>query len=130
MDWRHIGELLEVGTAAFDEFKNLCVLNKSNGGMGAFYRSKHASVFVLKKGTAKHINNFGLGEGGRYQTNVWDYPGISSIGSARGDELAMHPTVKPVELIIDALKDCSRRSDIVLDVFGGSKRQIYHPVRL
>ncbi len=120
MDWRHIGEVLEAGTAAFDEFKNLCVWNKSNGGMGAFYRSKHELVFVFKKGSAPHINNFGLGEGGRYRTNVWDYPGISSIGATRSQDLAMHPTVKPVALIADALRDCSRRGDTVLDPFGGS----------
>lgn len=120
MDWRHMGELLEAGLQTFDELKNLCVWNKTNGGMGAFYRSKHELVFVFKKGIAKHVNNFGLGEGGRYRTNVWDYPGISSISSERMDELAMHPTVKPVQLIVDALKDCSNRGDIVLDVFGGS----------
>lgn len=120
MDWRHIGELLEAGINAFDEFKNLCVWNKGNGGMGAFYRSKHELIFVFKKGAAKHVNNFGLGEGGRYRTNVWDYPGISSIGSTRSEELAMHPTVKPVELVADAFRDCSRRGDIVLDIFGGS----------
>lgn len=120
MDWRHMGELLEAGLRTFDELKNLCVWNKSNGGMGAFYRSKHELVFVFKKGIAKHVNNFGLGESGRYRTNVWDYPGISSISSERMDELAMHPTVKPVQLIVDALKDCSNRGDIVLDVFGGS----------
>jgi DNA modification methylase len=120
MDWRHIGEILEAGNAVFDEFKNLCVWNKSNGGMGAFYRSKHELVFVFKKGSAAHINNFGLGETGRYRTNVWDYPGISSIGAARDKELAMHPTVKPVALIADALRDCSRRGEIVVDPFGGS----------
>lgn len=120
MDWRHIGEVLDAGRTAFDQFKNLCVWNKTNGGMGAFYRSKHELVFVFKKGTAPHINNFGLGENGRYRTNVWDYPGISSIGPDRDDELAMHPTVKPVELVADALKDCSRRGDLVLDPFGGS----------
>jgi DNA modification methylase len=120
MDWRHIGEVLEAGAAAFDELKNLCVWNKSNGGMGAFYRSKHELVFVFKKGSAPHVNNFGLGEGGRYRTNVWDYPGISSIGATRSQDLAMHPTVKPVALIADALKDCSRRGDTLLDPFGGS----------
>lgn len=120
MDWRHIGEILEAGTAAFDEFKNLCVWNKSNGGMGTFYRSKHELVFVFKKGSAAHINNFGLGETGRYRTNVWDYPGNSSMGAARDGELAMHPTVKPVALIADALRDCSRRGDTVVDPFGGS----------
>ena len=120
MDWRHIGEVLEAGAAAFDEFKNLCVWNKNNGGMGAFYRSKHELVFVFKKGTASHVNNFGLGDGGRYRTNVWDYPGISGRGGAGAGELAMHPTVKPVELVADALRDCSLRGDIVLDIFAGS----------
>ncbi|MCI5074035.1 DNA methyltransferase [Oricola sp.] len=120
MDWRHMREVLDAGGAVFDELKNLCVWNKTNGGMGSFYRSKHELVFVFKKGKASHINNFGLGDGGRYRTNVWDYPGISSLGASRDEELAMHPTVKPVALIADAIKDCSKRNDIILDVFGGS----------
>ena len=88
--------------------------------MGTFYRSKHELVFVFKVGTAPHTNTFGLGETGRYRTNVWDYAGISSLGANRMDELAMHPTVKPVALVADAIKDCSRRDEIVLDIFGGS----------
>ena len=120
MDWRHMGELLAAGEAAFTELKNLVVWNKTNGGMGAFYRSKHELVFVFKQGTAEHTNSFGLGQTGRYRTNVWDYAGISSIGASRSDELAMHPTVKPVAMIADALRDCSRRGEIVLDAFGGS----------
>ncbi|MEJ8571602.1 DNA methyltransferase [Microbaculum marinum] len=120
MDWRHMRELLDAGHAVFEELKNLCVWNKSNGGMGSFYRSKHELVFVFKKGKAAHINNFGLGETGRPRTNVWDYPGISSLGPQRDEELAMHPTVKPVALVADAIRDCSKRGDIVLDVFGGS----------
>lgn len=120
MDWRHMGELVEAGEASFTELKNLVVWNKTNGGMGAFYRSKHELIFVFKQGTAAHTNSFGLGETGRYRTNVWDYAGISSISAARSDELAMHPTVKPVALIADALRDCSRRGEIVLDGFGGS----------
>ncbi|MFD2053579.1 site-specific DNA-methyltransferase [Mesorhizobium calcicola] len=120
MDWRHMRELLDAGQAAFTELKNLCVWNKSNGGMGSFYRSKHELVFVFKIGTAPHTNSFGLGETGRYRTNVWDYAGISSLGANRMDELAMHPTVKPVALVADAIKDCSRRNEIVLDLFGGS----------
>jgi DNA modification methylase len=120
MDWRHMGELLKAGNEVFDEFKNLCVWNKTNGGMGSFYRSKHELIFVFKKGSAPHINNFGLGETGRYRTNVWDYPGISSLGAARDEELAMHPTVKPVALVADAIRDCSGRGDTVLDIFGGS----------
>jgi DNA modification methylase len=120
MDWRHMGELLDAGHAAFDELKNLIVWNKTNGGMGAFYRSKHELLFVWKKGVSPHINNFGLGDGGRYRTNVWDYPGISSRSATRDEELAMHPTVKPVALVADALRDCSKRGAIVLDAFGGS----------
>lgn len=120
MDWRHMGELLEAGKAVFTELKNLVVWNKTNGGMGAFYRSKHELIFVFKQGDAPHTNSFGLGQTGRYRTNVWDYAGISSIGAGRAEELAMHPTVKPVALIADALRDCSRRGEVVLDGFGGS----------
>jgi DNA modification methylase len=120
MDWRHMGELLNAGRTAFTELKNLVVWNKTNGGMGAFYRSKHELIFVFKQGTAPHTNSFGLGETGRYRTNVWDYAGISSISASRGDELAMHPTVKPVAMIADAIKDCSKRGEIILDGFGGS----------
>ncbi len=120
MDWRHMGEMLAAGQSAFTELKNLVVWNKTNGGMGAFYRSKHELIFVFKQGSAEHTNSFGLGETGRYRTNVWDYAGINSIGANRSDELAMHPTVKPVALIADAIRDCSRRGEIILDAFGGS----------
>lgn len=120
MDWRHMVELLAAGDAAFDELKTLVVWSKSNGGMGAFYRSQHELVFVFKKGKAAHVNTFGLGETGRYRTNVWAYPGVNTFTSRRDDELAMHPTVKPTALVADAIKDVSRRGDIVLDAFGGS----------
>lgn len=120
MDWRHMGELLAAGEAVFSELKNMCVWNKTNGGMGTFYRSKHELVFVFKVGQAPHTNTFGLGDSGRYRTNVWDYPGVSSLGAGRKDALEMHPTVKPTALVADAIRDCTRRSDIVLDAFGGS----------
>jgi DNA modification methylase len=120
MDWRHMGELLAAGQATFSELKNLCVWNKTNGGMGTFYRSKHELVFVFKIGNAPHTNTFGLGDTGRYRTNVWDYAGVNTLRPGRHDELAMHPTVKPVALVADAIKDCSRRGEIVLDPFAGS----------
>ncbi len=120
MDWRHMGELLTAGGACFSELKNLVVWNKTNAGMGTFYRSKHELIFVFKRGRSEHTNTFGLGDTGRYRTNVWDYPGISSLSKDRADELAMHPTVKPVALIADAIKDCSRRGETVLDCFAGS----------
>lgn len=120
MDWRHMRELCEAGEACGFELKNLVVWNKTNGGMGTFYRSKHELIFVFKHGDAPHVNSFGLGDTGRYRTNVWDYPGISSRSASRDEELSMHPTVKPVALVADALRDCSRRGDIVLDPFAGS----------
>jgi DNA modification methylase len=120
MDWRHMGELVAAGQASFSELKNVCIWNKTNGGMGTFYRSKHELIFVFKVGNAPHTNTFGLGDTGRYRTNVWDYPGINTLRGDRIEELAMHPTVKPVALVADAIKDCSRRGEIVLDPFGGS----------
>lgn len=120
MDWRHMGELLSAGKQVFSELKNLCVWNKTNGGMGTFYRSKHELIFVFKVGEGPHVNSFGLGETGRYRTNVWDYAGINTFGGTREEDLAMHPTVKPVALVADAIRDCSRRGAVVLDAFGGS----------
>ena len=120
MDWAHIYELLAVGRSVYSELKNLCVWNKTNGGMGSLYRSKHELVAVFKNGTARHINNVELGANGRYRTNVWDYAGANSFGAERDAALAMHPTVKPVALVEDAILDCSRRGGIVLDAFSGS----------
>ncbi len=120
MDWRHAFELLAACRQASLEYKNLCVWAKDNGGMGAFYRSRHELVFVFKNGTKPHINNFGLGEKGRYRTNVWQYAGVNTLRPGRLEELAMHPTVKPVALVADAIKDCSHRGGIVLDPFAGS----------
>jgi DNA modification methylase len=118
MDWRHIREIINAASL-FYEFKNLCVWNKDNGGMGSLYRSKHELVFVFKNGSAPHINNVELGSHGRYRTNVWDYPGVNSFGGGK-DNLKFHPTVKPVELVKDAILDVTNRGDIVLDSFLGS----------
>ncbi len=120
MDWRHMGELITAGEAVFTELKNVCVWNKSNGGMGTFYRSKHEMIFVFKVGTAPHTNTFGLGDEGRYRTNVWDYAGVNTMKKGRMEELEMHPTVKPVALVADAILDVTRRGALVLDPFGGS----------
>lgn len=119
MDWRHMGELSAAGAEVYTELKNLVVWAKTNGGMGTFYRSRHELIFVYKVGTSKHLNTFGLGETGRYRTNVWDYPGVNSFGSNQED-LALHPTVKPTALVADAIRDVTQRGDIVLDGFGGS----------
>jgi DNA modification methylase len=119
MDWRHMGEVLEAAKDVYAGLKNLCIWNKDNAGMGSLYRSKHELVFVFKNGAAPHVNHVELGAKGRYRTNVWDYPGVNSFGNGHAD-LEMHPTVKPVALIADAIRDCSNRQGIVLDPFGGS----------
>jgi hypothetical protein len=98
----------------------MIVWNKDHGGMGSFYRSKHELVCAWKYGTAPHTNTFELGQHGRYRTSVWDYAGVNTMKSERAEELAMHPTVKPVALVADAIKDVSKRKGVVLDPFGGS----------
>jgi DNA modification methylase len=119
MDWRHVQEVIAAGNAAYSELKNICVWAKNNGGMGSLYRSQHEFVFVFKSGTASHINNVELGKHGRYRTNVWNYAGVNSFGGDRSD-LSLHPTVKPVAMVADAVRDCSHRKGIVLDAFAGS----------
>jgi DNA modification methylase len=120
MDWRHLPEILAAGREAYSEVKNLCVWVKNNSGMGSFLRSRHELVLIFKSGTAPHVNNVMLGAHGRNRDNVWCYPGVNTMRRGRLEELAMHPTVKPVALVADAIMDVSHRGDIVLDCFGGS----------
>jgi DNA modification methylase len=122
MDWRHMNELLVAGRHVYRELKNLCVWAKDNAGMGSLYRSQHELIFVFKNGKGSHRNNVQLGQFGRYRTNVWQYPGVNSFSRStdEGNLLAMHPTVKPVAMVADAIMDCSARGDIVLDGFLGS----------
>lgn len=120
MDFRHMREMLEAGYSAYSELKQLVVWKKHSAGMGTFYRSQHELLFVWKNGTAPHINNFGLGETGRHRSNVWEYRGNAGFHAERGDELALHATVKPWSMVADAIRDCSNRGGIILDPFGGS----------
>ncbi len=120
MDWRHVSELLAAGRTTKLTLKNLCVWVKTNAGMGTFYRSQHELIAVFKVGEGPHINSFELGQHGRRRTNVWTYPGFNTFGPGRDAALAMHPTVKPVALVADAIKDCSKRNGLILDPFLGS----------
>lgn len=120
MDWRHMGEMLSAAEGVFSELKNLCVWAKTNAGMGTFYRSQHELVFAFKSGTAPHINNFGLGETGRHRSNLWTYAGANTFRTGRMEDLEAHPTVKPVDMISDAIMDCSKRGGLVVDAFAGS----------
>jgi DNA modification methylase len=122
MDWRHLDELLAAGAVAYGELKNLCVWIKDNPGMGSLYRSQHELVFVFKQRGGSHRNNVQLGQFGRNRSNVWRHPGANSFArsTAEGNLLALHPTVKPVAMVADAILDCSARGEIVLDAFLGS----------
>lgn len=122
MDWRHLQELTAAATAQQLELKNLCVWDKGCGGMGSLYRSQHELVFVYKAGTTAHTNNVQLGRYGRNRTNVWAFPGVNSFAreTSEGNLLALHPTVKPVALVAEALLDASERREIVFDPFLGS----------
>jgi len=120
MDWRHIQEMQAGAAPYFGQPRQLCVWAKDNAGMGTFYRSQHELVFVFKKGDIPHINNFELGQHGRYRTNVWNYPGVNTFKGSGYKLLALHPTVKPVGMIADAIRDCSHRKGLILDPFAGS----------
>jgi DNA modification methylase len=120
MDWRHMGELLAAGERVYAKLQNVCVWDKGQGGMGALYRSQHELVFLFKHGTAPHLNQVELGRHGRNRTNVWRYPGANRMRPGGNAPLALHPTVKPVAMIAEALLDASSRGGIVLDGFGGS----------
>lgn len=119
MDWRHKGEIVAAGRASFTDFINMCVWVKSSGGMGSLYRSQHELCFIFRNGKVSHTNNVELGRHGRYRTNVWQYAGVNAFGRHKGD-IRMHPTVKPVEMLQDAILDVTRRGEIVLDSFLGS----------
>jgi DNA modification methylase len=120
MDWRHIGELLAVAKGVYGAVLNLVVWAKTNAGQGSFYRSQHELVGVFRVGQAPHLNNVELGRHGRSRSNVWHYAGVNSFRAGRMEELRSHPSSKPVALVADAIKDCTRRGDIVLDTFCGS----------
>jgi DNA modification methylase len=121
-DWRHICELGAAGNQAYGQLLNLCVWTKERGGQGSFYRSQHELFFVFKNGDGPSRNRVQLGKFGRNRTNVWKYPSAATFSKSgeEGNLLALHPTVKPVALVADAILDCSSRGEIVLDSFLGS----------
>jgi DNA modification methylase len=122
IDWRHLWEAMGAARNARCELVNICVWAKHNAGMGSFYRSQHEFVLVLKNGHGLHRNNIQLGRHGRNRSNVWHYRGANDFGRSEGEGnlLALHPTVKPVAMIADAIVDCTTRGNVVLDAFLGS----------
>jgi DNA modification methylase len=112
-------EMQDAGDAVYGELKNLVVWSKTNAGQGSLYRSQHELIFVFKVGDGPHLNNIELGRHGRNRSNVWTYPGGNTFRAGRMADLTAHPTVKPIALVADAIRDCSRRGDVVLDPFMG-----------
>jgi DNA modification methylase len=119
-DWRHVCAVVEAGRQIYGAALNMVVWVKSNGGQGSFYRSQHEFIVVFRVGDGPHLNNIELGRHGRSRTNVWHYAGVNTFRAGRLDELQAHPTAKPIALVADAMRDCTRRGDIVLDTFSGS----------
>jgi DNA modification methylase len=119
-DWRHVSEVIEAGRRIYGATLNIVVWVKTNGGQGSFYRSRHEFIVVFRVGDAAHLNNIELGRHGRSRSNVWNYPGVNTFRAGRMEDLRSHPTAKPVALVADAMRDCTRRGDIVLDTFSGS----------
>jgi DNA modification methylase len=120
MDWRHLDDVSVASREIYGDLLNICIWNKSNAGMGSLYRSKHEMVFVYRVGDAPHANMVELGRHGRNRTNVWDYPSVNSMAGSRREDLALHPTVKPVAMVADAYQDVTKRGDLVFDMFLGS----------
>ena len=129
-DWRHVAEITEAGGLAYDENLNIVVWVKTNAGQGSFYRSQHEFIAVFRVGEAPHLNNVELGRHGRSRSNVWNYRGVNTFGAGRMEELRSHPTVKPIALVADAMRDCTRRRDAVLDTFSGSGTTIMAAERI
>lgn len=120
MDWRHLDDVSFAADGIYDQLLNLCVWNKSNAGMGSLYRSKHEMIFVFRVPGAAHYNAVELGKHGRNRTNVWDYASVNSLQGSRRGDLELHPTVKPVAMVADAICDVTCQGELVLDIFLGS----------
>lgn len=120
MDHQHVEILLSAGEEVYGRRLNICVWSKSNAGMGGLYRNQHELVCVFTVGEASYFNAVQLGKHGRNRTNVWTYPSVNTFGGSRRRDLELHPTVKPVALVADAIMDVTRRGELVLDGFLGS----------
>jgi len=120
IDWRGYPSIHDAARKAALQQINLVVWSKTNGGLGSLYRSQHELIPFFKKGNAPHTNNVELGKNGRWRSNVWNYPGASSLGSESRKGLEFHPTVKPVAMLEDAILDVTKRDDVILDPFMGS----------
>jgi DNA modification methylase len=119
-DWRHSGELLSAAKGCYSSLIDVCISVKSNPGFGSLYLNQYQSVFVFKIGEDPHRDAVERGRHGRNRSNVWNYPAANSLKAGAREERAGHPTVKPVALVADAIRDCTVKGEIVLATFLGS----------
>ena len=122
MGWRHSGELLAAARSVYTEFKDVCVWIKDDAQPGLLYRSQHELIFVFRTGKAPPGDNIQLDQHDRHRTNVWRYRRVNSLPrrGREGKQSVFHAAIKPVELVADAILDCTAQGDIVLDPFLGS----------
>ena len=120
IDWRGFPDVHAAAIGQVLSAINLIVWAKTNAGLGSLYRSQHELFTLYKKGSAPHVNDIELGKNGRWRSNLWFYPGASSVRSDSRKGLEFHPTVKPAAMCADAILDLTNRDDIVLDPFLGS----------
>ena len=117
VDWRHLKELLAAAERTYTELRNVWVWVKDEGGQRRLYLDHHELVFVFKSGRTKHRNDVELGQYGRSRTD----PRVKSrCTTAEEANLRLHSPVQPVEMVAEAIMDCTPRGEIVLDAFLGS----------
>lgn len=89
-----------------NRYKALIIWNKGNHTLSnSDYMSKYEPI--VYGWFASH-----LFYGNRSNFDIWD------IERTRKNDL--HPTMKPVDLVVQAIKNSSKTEDIILDLFGGS----------
>ena len=102
--WRTYTEFHKAISDAKYNIKNCIVWDKKSIGLShGHYRPQHEFIFYC-------------GEewyGDKAQSDVWHM----SRGST---SKYVHPTQKPVELICKAIKNSSKKGDVIIDCFGGS----------
>ena len=91
---------------------------KSNAGKGGIYRNQSEFICVFRAGDDTPLDNVELGT--RPQPNQCVELPRHVILRQGARQPARRPTVKPVALIADALRDVTKRGDVVLDTFLGS----------
>jgi hypothetical protein len=119
MTWRHMAELLRASRPVFGELKDLCVWTNAPTSAGSFYRSEHELVFVFERPGPSLASWRRVASPGGRRSNVWNHAAVEAVDAGRLSKAAIPRAPMHVGLVADAITDCSRRGEIVLDPFGG-----------